>query len=99
MPIDIINEFGRTALMLAASYNRTDVVCCLLEKGANVNQQKRYAVWTALHYAFFKNSTDVIKILVQHGARTDIKNIKGETPIDLACRRNYKEAVALLQER
>ena len=98
MPIDIINEFGRTALMLAASYNWTDVVRCLLEKGANVNQQKRYAGWTALHYAYFKNSTDVIKILVQHGARTDIKNINGRTPIHLARRWNYKEAVDLLQQ-
>ena len=96
MPIDIINEFGRTALMLAASYNRTDVVRCLLEKGANVNKQDRDGL-TALHEASFQNHTDVIKILVQHGARTDIKNISGSTPIDLARRWDYKEEVDLLQ--
>ena len=98
MPIDITDEFGDTALMLAANYNRTDVVRCLIEKGANVNHQTRYARWTALHYASLKNHTDVIKILVQHGARTDIKSKHGNTPIDLARIRNHKEAVDLLQQ-
>ena len=31
------NEYGNTALMLAAVFNRTEVVHCLLEKGVNVN--------------------------------------------------------------
>ena len=39
---------------------------------------------TALHWASFMNYTDVIRILLQHGARTDIKNIIGSTPIDRA---------------
>ena len=98
MPIDITNEFGNTAFMLATSYNRTDVLRCLIEKGENVNQQTRYTRWTALHIASYKNHTDVIKILLQYGARTDIKNIKGRTPIDLARDRNNEEAVALLQQ-
>ena len=67
MPIDIVDEFGDTALMGAAFHNRTEVVRCLLEKGANVNQETLYG-WTALHFASLHNNTDVIKILVQHGA-------------------------------
>ena len=98
MPIDIVDENDYTAHMLAAFYNRTDVVRCLIEKGANVNQQGRDDGYRALHLASLKNHTDVIKILVQHGARTDIKNINGRTPIHLARRWNYKEAVDLLQQ-
>ena len=104
MPIDIVDKYGFTALMGAANYNRTDVVRCLIEKGANVNQQNRDGS-TALHCASLYNCTDVIKILVQHGARTDIKDNEGRTPIDWARHRkhrahidNYKEAVGLLQQ-
>ena len=101
MPIDIVDKYGYTALMGAAMYNRTDVVRCLIEKGANVNEQNRYgwtALHTALHWASSNNYTDVIEILVQHGARTDIMDEYGETPIDLAHSWNYKEAVDLLQQ-
>ena len=73
MPVDIFDEDDRTALMRAAYSNRTDVVLCLLEKGANVNKQTPRGGYTALHVAFINNSTDVIKILYQHGATTDIK--------------------------
>ena len=54
--------------------------------------------WAALHYAILNRITDVIKILVQHGARTDIKNKFGFTPTDLARSWNCKEAVGVLQQ-
>ena len=98
MPIDIADEYGSTALMGAAYNNRTDVVRCLIEKGANVKKQNRYNGSTALHLASSYNHTDVIKILVQHGARTDIKDNDGNTPIDDARIRNHEEAVDLLQQ-
>ena len=53
---------------------------------------------TALHWASSKNHTDAIKILLQHGARTDIKNKYGSTPIDDARSGNHEEAVGLLQQ-
>ena len=83
MPVDIVDEYGYTALMRAAMFNRTDVVCCLLEKGANVDKPLRDG-WTALYWASIYNYTDVIKILLQHGARTDNKSNDGITPIDVA---------------
>ena len=98
MPVDIVDKYGRTVLMTAAIYNRTDVFRCLVEKGANVNKRSRYTGSTALHIASYKNNTDVIKILLQYGARTDIKDKYGRTPIDVARGRNYKEAVDLLQQ-
>ena len=41
MPVGIGDKYDYTALMGAALNNRTDVVRCLLEKGANVNKQDR----------------------------------------------------------
>ena len=104
MPVDISGDDGWTGwknswtvLMDAAMNNQTDVVRCLLEKGANVNKQDRSGR-TALHFASGNNYTDVIKILLQHRARTDIKDNGGTTPIDLARKWNCKEALHLLQQ-
>ena len=98
MPVDILDECGNTALMNAANNNRIDVVRYLLANGANVNKQNRYSGRTALHDASLSNKTDVISVLLQHGASRDIKNNKGDTPIDYARRNKYKEAVDLLAQ-
>ena len=52
---------------------------------------------TALHWAAFKNSTDVIEVLLKHGASTNIKDLFGDTPIDLARSKNNEAAVRLLE--
>ena len=96
MPVDITDGVGWTALIRAAMNNRTDVVRCLLDKGADVNKQTRG--WTALHFASYNNYTDVMRMLLQHGAIKDIKDEFGRTPIDQARSRNYKEAVDLLEQ-
>ena len=49
---------------------------------------------TARHWASNNNSTDVVRLLLQYGAFTDVKNSYGETPIDYARR---KETLRLLQ--
>ena len=97
MPVDITDGDGWTALITAAIYNRTDVVRCLLDEGADVNKQNRWGQ-TALHWASRYNQTDVMRMLLQHGARKDIKDNLGRTPIDYARVRNRKEAVDLLEQ-
>ena len=93
MPVDILDEYGETALMNAARSNRTDVVRYLLANGANVQSRSGS---TALRHASFNNHTDVISVLLQHGASRDIENSVGDTPIDRARAENSKEAVDLL---
>ena len=90
MPVDITDGDGLTALITAAVYNRTDVVRCLLDKGADVNKQNRWG-WTALHWASSYNRTDIMRMLLQHGARKDIKDEDRRSW-------NNKEAVDLLEQ-
>ena len=97
MPVDITDGIGWTALIRAAVSNRTDVVRCLIDKGANMNKQAGSG-WTALHWASAENRTDVMRMLLQHGARKDIKNYDVNTPIDVARLRNSKEAIDLLEQ-
>lgn len=49
---------------------------------------------TALHWASNNNITNVVRLLLQYGAFTDVKNTYGETLIDYARR---KETLRLLQ--
>ena len=44
------------------------------------------------------NRIDVIRILLQHGARKDIKDNIGRTPIDIARLFHHKEAIDLLEQ-
>ena len=97
MPVDIDDGDDSTALATAAFNIQTDVVRYLLNNSANVNKQDRWG-WAALHWASFMNYTKVMRILLQHGARKDIKNVVGRTPIDSARLSNKKEAVDLLEQ-
>ena len=62
-----------------------------------MNKQTDMGV-TPLHAAAGENSADVIKILLQQGALTNIKNTLGYTPLDIAYRQDNKEALSLLEK-
>ena len=62
-----------------------------------MDKQDRWGM-TALHRASYDNNTDVISILLQHGAREDIKDNDGFTPIDEARYWNQEEAADLLAQ-
>ncbi len=53
---------GMTPLMIAARYNRVDIIEFLLEKGANP-RVKTERGWTALRYAELSNATDAVALL------------------------------------
>lgn len=55
---------GTTPLMLAARYNKVEILKLLLEKGANTNAKDERG-YTALQYAQLSNATDAIAILKQ----------------------------------
>jgi len=59
--INATDERGRTALMRAVEYQRTEVVTLLLEKGADVNFTKAYANRTAFMEAASSGNPVIIK--------------------------------------
>ena len=58
---------------------------------------QRYMYNTCIYMASIYNNTDVIRMLLQHGATKDIENNFSDRPFDLARRENSEEAVRLLQ--
>jgi ankyrin repeat protein len=70
LPVDVRDDAGNTALMLAAYHGRAGTVRALVERGADVdlrNQRDQSPVAGAL----FKGEDEVVRLLVGAGADLD----------------------------
>jgi len=81
--IDINQELfeGNTLLILCAREGNFYITKFLCDENAEVNTQNNNGN-TALHYAIGKQFYALADILTRHGAREDIKNVKGFAPWD-----------------
>jgi len=89
---------GATPLMRAAKAGDVVMMAVLIEGGADLDRTNG-AGDTALHIA--ANLPKVVRFLSDQGASPDIKNAKGQTPLEalLKTRDPNAEAVALLREQ
>jgi uncharacterized protein len=55
----------------------------LVELGADINETGEHK-WTALHGAAYKAVDSVVEYLVQHGAKMDVFDEYGQTPLSIA---------------
>jgi ankyrin repeat protein len=83
---------GNTALMMAAFKHNRPAVEALLAKGAKVDR----AGWNALHFAAAAGDDDIIKLLLEKGARIDARAPAGFTALMLAAREGQESTVATL---
>ena len=106
-PVDSADETGWTALMVAASRCRSDVVDSLLSQGANPKALDRNgdsaltAAATAYCERFDSDETpasryDLIKKLVDAGAKVNSANMAGQTPLMVAAKVGNDDAIRAL---
>ena len=96
--INATDQYGRTALMLAARwYNYVDCVRCLHEKGADITATDKNGD-TALMFAIGGYAADCITYLVEHGANIHVKNGEGKTALQHAKDLNNLDGVKILEE-
>jgi len=81
--IDVVDSSGRTALMMAVSLNRIEIVKMLIAGGVNLDIQDNDGV-TALMYAAFWDRKEIVKILVDAGANTELKDSSDNTALSWA---------------
>jgi len=81
-------------LLLAISFRQTQSVGILLENGANPNRVRGFGD-TYLHEAVMKGDTDVVELLLKHGADVEVKDEDGRNPLNYA--RDVKMAALLLE--
>ncbi len=68
-----------TPLSLALEESRFDIAEYLIKKGAKVNSEDQYYD-TPLHYAAKNGSPRLVSLLINQGARLDVKNSQGLIP-------------------
>ena len=70
----------------------------LLYMGARINDQN-YCMKTALHAAVSLGHFDIAKLLIERGAKLDIKDEKQRTPLDLAKLTKNDQMMQLLTDK
>jgi ankyrin repeat protein len=95
------NRYGGTALIPAAHYGHLEVVRELLKTSVDVNHVNRLG-WTALLEAIILGDggpahTEIVRLLVAHGARLDLADAQGVTPMAHAEQRGQQAIVDILR--
>ncbi|KAF4963961.1 hypothetical protein FSARC_8096 [Fusarium sarcochroum] len=75
------------------SINRLDYANA--EEAAGVHE--RWQNGTALHHAVLGKATENLEYLLARGADRNVKNLRGETPLDLARKNEWDEGIRLLE--
>jgi len=92
--VNIPDEKGLTALMIASNKGFTEVVETLLDCGADVNYKTEKG-FTALFLAAFGGNLSVVETLIKNGAEISCTN-DGISPLDIAWQGNHEEVEKFL---
>ena len=88
---------GRTPIYYSASQGHLRVMDELIRHGVNVNQ--KIPEGTLLHLAADKGYARAASILINKGAKLELKKTKGKKPLDVAINhKNRRVADLILQE-
>lgn len=95
------NRYGGTALIPASERGHVETVGTLIKAGIDVNHINNLG-WTALIEAIIlsdggKRHQAIVRLLIDGGARIDIADKDGVTPLEHAKARGYREIVAMLE--
>jgi ankyrin repeat protein len=96
-----VNEPDGSPVMMAALGNRVDIARALISSGADVNRVSAFPVagTTALHLASSIDQGDdrMVKLLLAAGARVDLRNQEGLTPLEVAERAHNAHLIPALR--
>lgn len=93
--VDAQDEHDNTALIIAGSKGRLDIVKLLLAHNANPNIQGREG-GTALHASAIKGQHGVIPLLLAAGVDASIRDDMGHTALAIAANRGFRDIVRTL---
>lgn len=88
------NENGYSPLMLAAYYNKTDIILYLLKNKAAINAISPYG--TALMAAVFKGHKQSVLLLLQQGADPNIPDENKATALQMSALFNHNDIAKYL---
>ncbi len=89
------DNYGRTPLHLAATYNRLDIARWLIAQQADVNARDHLGL-TPLHLAALKGYREMAALLLESQANINAAELQGLTPLHLATTYGHDKVIALL---
>jgi hypothetical protein len=94
-PVDALDRYGQTALMLAALHGHADLVDALIARGASLDVTAKYGL-SALMLAVVNGHTQIATALIRAGADTTLRGsgapgFAGKTAAALAADRGMPE--------
>lgn len=97
LKVNHADNYGNTALSLAAARGDTNTVKKLLNRGANINYSDKEKNSFLHHLAKIENEALLKKYISDISLNT--RNIRGETPLLIAVKGGFVEGVRLLSEK
>lgn len=100
LPTNAVDEYGTTVLMHAASAlsGGSDAARFLIEEcGADIHARDELYGATALMHAAASGNTEVVRILLEHGANPNATNHKGKTLFSIATEDGNEDILAVLR--
>lgn len=94
--LNCLDGSGLTPLLIATIIGSVKIVSRLIDAGADVNLKG--AKIPALCIAVENGFADIVHVLLQNNAKTNLRDEKGYTPLHIACEKNYFDIVKLLKE-
>lgn len=93
--IELKDELGNSALMVAAAENKQAILKLLIARGANVNAQSDNGT-TALMNASMYGNLEVVNLLLEAEGKVDLKKVDGETALIGAVQYGHLPMIELL---
>lgn len=79
--LDEKDDYGSTPLIVAITFDKTDVAVALIEAGADLTVPNNEGS-TPLHIAAFFCRTGIVESLLENGADKNLKNAAGRTALE-----------------
>lgn len=92
--VNKMDSNGNIPLHNAVINKKSEIVALLLPKTQNINLQENHLGNTPLHIASINGDLKSAELLMNAGAKTDIKNSLQKTPLDYAIKYGYTDVVA-----
>lgn len=93
---NIQTKDGYTALFYAVGENNKDITGMLMAGGADPSLAAGSNRWTPAHKAAHEGYYDTLEQLLKLGANANAGDIRGDTPMDKAMRKNYQNTPKVL---
>jgi len=93
---DVDKSVGLTCI--AARYNSSRVIDRLAEHGSQVNGDCDKMKRSPLHTAVEAKHQRSVEVLLKAGARVDVQDLKGDTPLDIAMKQGNEQMIGILKK-